>query len=96
MEVKKFKSEQKLQKEIINYLESKGAFVVKTITTNKSGCPDLLVCYKSIFVAIEVKAPGKLGNVTAIQQAQLQKIKEAGGKALLVDSLEAIEGVINV
>jgi len=47
-------------------------------------------------VAIEVKAPGKLGNVTAIQQAQLQKIKEAGGKALLVDSLEAIEGVINV
>lgn len=84
-------NEQALQAKIIKYLESKGAFVVKTISTNKTGCPDLLVCYKSIFVGIEVKAPGKLGNLTKIQEAQLAKIVEAGGNAYVVDSLEDVK-----
>lgn len=85
-------TEQELQKKIIKYLEGKGAFVVKTISTNKTGCPDLLVCYKSIFIAIEVKAPGKIKNVTKLQQAQLEKIREAGGVAFVADSLEIVEG----
>lgn len=87
-------NEQALQAKIIKYLESKGAFVVKTISTNKTGCPDLLVCYKSIFVGIEVKAPGKLGNLTKIQEAQLAKIVEAGGNAYVVDSLEDVKKVM--
>lgn len=87
-------NEQALQAKIIKYLESKGAFVVKTISTNKTGCPDLLVCYKSIFVGIEVKAPGKLGNLTKIQEAQLEKIKEAGGNAYVVDSLESVKEIV--
>lgn len=87
-------NEQALQAKIIKYLESKGAFVVKTISTNKTGCPDLLVCYKSIFIGIEVKAPGKLGNLTKIQEAQLEKIREAGGNAYVVDSLEDVKKVM--
>lgn len=68
--------------------------MVKTITTNKSGCPDLLVCYKSIFVGIEVKAPGKIYNLTELQKAQLEKIKEAGGNAYVVDSLESVKEIV--
>ena len=88
-------TEQQLQAKIIKYLESKGAFVVKTVTTNKTGCPDILCCYKGIFVAIEVKAPGKIKNVTALQQAQLEKIREAGGVAVATDSLEFVKGLTN-
>ena len=44
-----------------------------------------------ILLAIEVKAPGKKGNVTANQQAFLDAIENHGGIAIVADSLEDIE-----
>lgn len=86
--------EQALQKKIIAFLEGRGAYVIKTIVTNKTGCPDLLVCYLGKFIALEVKAPGKLTNLTELQKAQLGRIENAGGIAIAVDSLEMVEDIV--
>ena len=86
--------EQDVQRKIIKYLESLGAWTVKTISTNKRGTPDVLACLNGQFIAIEVKREGKLNTVSPIQQFQLDKIVEAGGIAVAADSLEKIIEII--
>lgn len=51
----------------------------------QAGVADLLCCIEGIFVAIEVKAPGKAANVTDLQQAFLHKVDAAGGLAFSID-----------
>ena len=87
-------TEQALQKKILNYLDSIGAWTVKTITTNKNGTSDILACYKGRFIAIEVKRPGLLRNVSKLQQYQINRINEAGGLAFAADSLETVKEII--
>lgn len=53
------------------------------------GIPDIIACIRGVFVAIEVKAPGKLGNVTPNQANVLNAVLAAGGVAMVVDSLDA-------
>ena len=89
-------TEQALQKQILNYLDSIGAWTVKTITTNKNGTCDILACLPNgRFCGIEVKRPGMLRNVSKIQQYQIDKINGAGGIAFAADSLEAVKKVIH-
>ena len=83
-------TEQQLQKKIITYLENLGAWTVKTIQTNKRGTPDVIACLDGKFIAIEVKAVGKLSTLTAIQQYQIDQIIAAGGTAFAADSLEMV------
>lgn len=60
-----------------------------------SGVPDFLACHKGTFIGIEAKA-GK-GKTTALQDAHLARIKEAGGKALVVNetNLEELKELLN-
>lgn len=43
----------------------------------KAGCPDVLICWRGIFIAIEVKS--EEGEVSALQMMNLKTIKIAGG-----------------
>ena len=87
--------EQYVQKQISDYLESQGYWVVKTISTNRNGTPDLLCCSPNgRFVAIEVKAPGKLSTVSKLQHYQINRINETGGLAFAADSLEKVKEVL--
>jgi pantoate kinase len=74
-----------VKKRIRTILETTGAYFAMPIGTGygNSGVPDFLVCHKGHFVAIEAKA-GK-GKTTALQESHLSKIREAGGKALVVN-----------
>ena len=47
---------------------------------------DFLVCYYGHFFAIETKAPGE--KLTALQQLCFKKIIEAGGDAIVIDSVD--------
>ena len=77
-------SEQTIQKQIVKYLESlPNSFVFVTITSSKSGIPDIIACVNGLYVGIEVKKPGKLDTVSPIQQHQLAQIREAKGLALV-------------
>lgn len=77
-----------VQKKILDYLKSKGHYVYKTIVSNKKGTPDILGCSNTgKAIAIEVKAPGKKLEVTALQMYNITEIKKLGGIALIADSV---------
>lgn len=75
--------EKALQTKIIKYLESEGAYVRKIIVANRSGTADLLVCFDSKFISIEVKGKSK---ITKLQEWNIEKVKQAGGIAIVVNS----------
>lgn len=52
----------------------------------KSGIPDIIGCYRGKFFAVEVKAPGKKENTTALQKAQIQAIRDVWGQVIVVDN----------
>lgn len=87
--------EQDIQRKIIKYLESVGAYVVKVVASNKSGTPDILACYRGIFLAIEVKRPETKTNVSELQEYNIKKIKEAGGVAIVSWDLDAVKATID-
>lgn len=86
--------EQDIQRKIIKYLESVGAYVVKVVASNKSGTPDILACYRGIFLAVEVKRPETKTNVSELQEYNIKKIKEAGGIAIVSWDLDAVKAVV--
>jgi len=58
------------------------------------GCPDILVCYQGLFMAFETKAPGKIKNVTANQQREIDDILRVNGLARVVDDVEQVKEAI--
>ena len=61
----------------------------------RSGCPDILVCYKGLFMAFETKAPGKIKNVSANQEREIAAILSANGLACVVDDVDQVKETIN-
>lgn len=83
-------AESAVQSKILKYLESIGAYTIKTIATNRAGVPDIIACYKGKFVAIECKDEGKLNRLTPLQMQHLSMIRHAGGASLVADSVESV------
>ena len=81
--------EQQIQAKIIQWLEARNYYVVKTMVTSKAGVPDLLVCSPhGRFIGIEVKKPG--GLLSKLQEVNLRKIRDRQGVAIVADSLEEV------
>lgn len=57
-----------------------------------AGIPDVICCHKGRFVAFEVKT--ETGKATLLQEITLRRITEAGGKAVLVRSLDEVKAVM--
>jgi len=87
--------EQQLQTKIIKYLESIDCYTVKVVSATKRGVPDIIFMHNGRFCAIEIKAPGKLQNVTEIQQWNLDRINFLGGTAIAVDALATVKDVFH-
>lgn len=84
--------ESTVQKKIIAYLNTIG-YCVKIISANKSGRPDLLCCVDGKFYAFEVKRSD--GGVTSdLQWINILKIRDAGGIAHVVSSLEEVKEIL--
>lgn len=77
-------SEKALQSKILKHLKATGAYIVKTVVSNRNGVPDIIGCYEGQYFAIEVKTPGN--KATALQGYNLEKIKEAGGQTIVTSS----------
>lgn len=59
----------------------------------RKGLPDLIGCVQGLYIALEVKVPHN-GRTTPLQIAVLDKIRVAGGYALVVTNPEeAIDAV---
>jgi hypothetical protein len=82
--------ESKIQAKIIKSLEAFGCYVVKVMAANRSGVPDLLVCYHGSFYGIEVK--NETGKPSALQLHHGDLIERSGGRFAVVRSvLDALE-----
>ena len=88
--------EGKVKKKVKEYLQSIGAWYYMPVSNGmgRVGCPDILVCYKGLFMAFETKAPGKIKNVTANQQREIDEIQRANGLAHVVDDVEQVKEYI--
>lgn len=78
-------------------LGRRGIYVIKVHGDpyQPSGEPDLICCVRGRFVALEAKIEGN--QPTALQGHQLRRIRDAGGRAVVVWSVEqAIEAVEHV
>lgn len=83
-----------IQRAISDYLTSlPECWVIKVMAANKRGTPDLLAVINGRFVAIEVKAPG--GKPSKLQLAQLRRIENAGGVAMLVESVDEVKAYLS-
>jgi hypothetical protein len=87
--------EVKVKDQIKKYLTSIGAWWCMPIGTGwgRAGIPDFLVCWRGFFFAIEVKAPGKRGNTTTMQERELAGVKDAMGVAVVVDDVEQLKPI---
>ena len=82
-------TEQQIQSKVIKYLESLGAYVVKVITANHSGVPDIHACINGRWISIEMKKPGEKPD--PLQLFHLQMIQKAGGLATWATSLDQVQ-----
>lgn len=67
-------SEQAYQNKVIKALEERGYYVLKLITTNKNGIPDLLALKQCEVWFIEVKARG--GRISPLQEYREKELKK--------------------
>jgi hypothetical protein len=90
--------EGKVKKQVRDYLRKKGIWFYQPVQNGMGqvGIPDFICCYKGQFIAIETKAPGKLANVTPNQQRVIEEIRAHGGLALVVDSIDSLQVVLDV
>ena len=84
-------SEAQLQTKVLAYLKSAGAWTVKTMASNKNGVPDIIGCLDGKFFAIELKAPNVPAIGSFIQQHQIAKIYDSGGKAIVANNLNDVK-----
>lgn len=81
-----FMTESQTQKKIIDYLESLGGYVFKTIKCNRSGVADVICCLNGAFIAFEVKAAK--GRPSPLQVKHVEYVRASGGMSEVVYSLE--------
>lgn len=90
-------SEANFQKKIIKYLESVDAYVFKhnASAISKAGVPDIICCYKGLFIGVEVKKDNK-SKPTELQKYNLNKINKCGGVGIVLrpDKFELFKELI--
>jgi len=89
--------EKRVKQKVIEVLKKFKAyyFYPSMIGYGSSGVPDIVVCFKGRFVAIECKA-GK-NRPTALQQRNIDMIKKNGGIAIVVNesTIESVQNILN-
>lgn len=89
--------EKKVKDKVKKFLDSLGAYHFSPMTGGfgRSGVPDIIVCLKSRFIAIECKANG--GKTTMLQEKNINAIRLNKGIAMVVDenNIEYMKEVIN-
>lgn len=69
-------TEQQIQSKRIKELEAEGYYVIKLVTTNKNGIPDLLALKPDDVLFVEVKRPN--GKLSRLQEYRLKELDGYG------------------
>jgi Holliday junction resolvase len=77
--------EAKVKKKVVDVLKKYGAYYFFPATGGygRSGVPDIVSCYRGVFIAIECKAGNN--KPTPLQEAEMGKIRKAQGFVLVVN-----------
>lgn len=77
--------EGKVKAAVKKLLTEKGVWYFMPVSNGmgRHGIPDFIACNKGRFIAVECKANG--GKTTALQERELQRIRDAGGISLVID-----------
>lgn len=77
--------EAKVKKRIRQLLDIKQAYYAMPMGTGygNSGVPDFLICHRGRFIAVEAKAG--TNKPTLLQETHMQRIRDAGGIALVIN-----------
>jgi len=77
--------EAKVKKKVVDVIKKNGAYYFFPATGGygRSGVPDVVCCYRGVFVAIECKAG--TNKPTPLQEAEMAKIRQAQGFTLVVN-----------
>jgi len=77
--------EGKVKKQCVDILKAYEAYYFFPAANGlgRAGIPDIIICLNGYFIAVECKA-GK-GTTTALQDRELQRIRNAGGVALVIN-----------
>jgi Holliday junction resolvase len=89
--------ERKVKAKVSKLLKERGAYHFYPVASmyGSAGIPDIIACYQGKFIGIECKA-GK-GKTTALQEHNLQQIRDAGGISLVVyEDLTELIAVLDV
>lgn len=77
--------ESKVKKQAVEVLKREGVYYFYPVTGGfgRSGVPDIICCLNGRFFGIECKAG--TNKPTALQEAEMARIRLAGGKTLVVN-----------
>lgn len=77
--------EKKVKDKVKKVLDKVGCYYFYPATGGfgKSGVPDIVICFKGHFVAIECKAGDN--KPTALQEMNMKKIRENGGSTIVIN-----------
>lgn len=77
--------ESKVKKACTKLLDAAGAYYFSPVTGGfgRSGVPDIVACMHGRFLGVECKAGGN--KPTALQEAEMLKIRNAGGSTLVIN-----------
>lgn len=74
-----------VKKKVVDVIKKYGAYYFFPATGGygRSGVPDIVCCYRGVFIAIECKAGNN--KPTPLQEAEMDKIRKAQGFVLVVN-----------
>jgi hypothetical protein len=89
--------EGRIKDAIKRQLKAMGAWYFMPVSNGMGqvGIPDIIICYRGLFVAIEAKAPGKRNAVTENQKRVMEAIRTAQGYAWVCDDAADIPMLFN-
>lgn len=70
------------------------AYVVKIISANKSGVPDIVCCIDGKFFGIEVKRPEAKSTVSPLQAYNLEKIEKSLGYSMVAWDVKMVRDFV--
>ena len=90
------KNETPLQERIQKYIRSIGGYIIKTHgdMISEPGIPDLICCYRGIFIALEVKIDDN--TPSRHQGIHCRNIWKSGGIAVVVWGIEEVIKLLEV
>jgi Holliday junction resolvase len=90
-------AESRLSRNIMEACRERGAFAFKIhgSPTMMAGLPDIMVCYRGFFFALETKTP-QGGDPKPIQAHVMEKIRQAHGIAVVVRSVDDAMRVLDI